>query len=664
MDQQNGRAGRAGGKRLFPLLLALVPALLALALYWPSLSLPLFFDTLLHIRLSANLDLASVWLPSPDFGYYRPFLFLPFLLIRQLLDNFPGPLLHGLSVGQHALNAFLVTLLVWRLWRRELWALVAGLLAATYPFSYQAVFSFGNNIYPFTANLLLLALHGYLSAVQSRRLLSWLLTGALFFASLLSHESAILFGGLAALVHWQGTGVGGRGLFADARKQWRLVVRRHPYILFLAAGVLYVALYQFLPIDAGPPPPETGGGQTAVSLYLLQSMVYPVAWFAHLVPDVAAHIILLSGLAMMAALTWVAMWRPTSRGPLVVGWAWWAAAVTLPALALPANYVLHGPRLFYLGSMGVGLVWAVTLDAVRVRLAGGRWLWTASTAFVLISSSVFVQGRLTASADIAEPVKIVAETMAGRPADEGVVLVNVPAWRSPPRNTYAVGAEFVTLLGEHLFAEELIHANVHKRHPVLTLVIPDLLAETPYAYGVYERFTDDDVEANWTAAGSHVFITYYTESGVETTYTGRFMPPPKQATPVARFGPYRLLAVRPARCGAVVKVALSWQLVPETAPTELETTSMFVQLLGDGGQMVSQADGPPLGLRPDLVTMNEGWRMVDRRTLPADNGEPSHLLVGAYNYLSGSRAVATNGNGDRLPDDALRLQLLPCDSFP
>lgn len=669
MDERSGRATETEAKRLSPLVLALVPALLALALYWPTLSLPLFFDTLLHIRLSANLDLTSVWLPSPDFGYYRPFLFLPFLLIKPLLDYFPGPLLHGLSVGQHALNAFLITLLVWRLWRRRLWAVTAGALAATYPFSYQAVISFGNNIYPFMTNMVLLGLHSYLSAVRSerrgQRLVRWGLTGIFFGASLLSHESTVLFGGLAALVHWQGTDAGIGELAADARDKGWALVRHHPYLLFVTAGALYVIFYRFLPIDAGPPPPETGGGQAAVSLYVLQSAVYPLAWFAHLLPGAPAHVVLLAGLAPSLVLTWAAARRPEARDALLVGGVWWAAAAILPALALPANYVLHGPRLFYLSSLGIGLAWAVALDAVRRQGRGGRWLWAATVAFILISSSLFVRGRLAASAEIAEPVRVVVERMAGRPAEEGVILVNTPAWTSPPRNTFAVGAEFVTLLGSHLFVEELVHANLAKEHPVLALQVPDLLAEAPYPYGIYERFAADHVKADWTVAGSHVFITHYADNGVQTRYTGRFVPPPaqraEQGAVQARFGPYALLDAGATACEGAVEVALTWQLVSGAAPSELATKSVFVQLLNAGEQMVSQADGPPLGLRPDLVVMEEGWRMVDRRTLTADEGGARHLLVGVYDYVSGERAEATDEAGEQLPDNGLRLPVAPCE---
>ena len=54
--------------------------------------------------------------------------------------------------------------------------------------------------------------------------------------------------------------------------------------------------------------------------------------------------------------------------------------------------------------------------------------------------------------------------MAERPTDEGVLLVNLPAWSAPARTTFPVGVEYVTLMGQHLFAEELVNEAYDKRH--------------------------------------------------------------------------------------------------------------------------------------------------------------------------------------------------------
>ncbi len=192
---------QSNGRRLA--LLIGLPFIAAVALYWPSLQLPLIYDDLLHIRITGSLDFGSLWLPTEAFGFYRPLTFLPLVLIREIFGHYPAWLLHGLNVGQHAANVALLTWLSWRIWGRTSTSLAAGLLFAFFPFSYQAVAVYGHNVHPSTTGLLLAVIHSYLTALDSnspKRL--WALTTILFFFALLSHESAILFGPLAGAVQW------------------------------------------------------------------------------------------------------------------------------------------------------------------------------------------------------------------------------------------------------------------------------------------------------------------------------------------------------------------------------------------------------------------------------------------------------------------------------
>ena len=145
---------------------AVCAAAVALALYWPIRQLPLAFDDLLHIRLVKGLNYATVWLPSTDFAYFRPVLFLPVMLANSLFGHYPAPFLYGMNWLLHAGNAALVAVLAWRLWQRWPRALAAGLLLACYPFSFQAVAVFGNNIYLLLPLLTLLTLHAYLWALE------------------------------------------------------------------------------------------------------------------------------------------------------------------------------------------------------------------------------------------------------------------------------------------------------------------------------------------------------------------------------------------------------------------------------------------------------------------------------------------------------------------
>jgi hypothetical protein len=435
-----------------PFLIAAIAFTAAFMLYWPTLKLPLLFDDLLHIRVVKNLDFFSLWLPSEDFGFYRPFVFLPFLIIKAIFSHYPAPLLHGLTVAQHSLNAALLALLVWRLWRSPSRALAAGLLLAAYPFAYQAVAFYGNSIYPTAAGLILLAFHAYLSAVrQGQRAKKWWpLTAVLFLIGLLSHETMVLFGPLVFLVHW-----------TTLENPWpksiphlrSLALKLRPAILFVVLGLLYALLYQLLPTGSGPGLDAGGNAPWPKALYLLQTAVYPIAWLAHRLPTISANGIILSGLSLMLLLTLLAARRPANRPILLSGWLWWGLASVLIAINLPTYYIEHGARLVYLGGIGVVLVWVVLLDWLYERPKIGRILWTIALLFILVSSASFVRGRLAAFTAIASPLDTIEQVMAQKPENEGILLVNLPAWMSPPRNAYATGVEYVTLMGGHLFAK-------------------------------------------------------------------------------------------------------------------------------------------------------------------------------------------------------------------
>ncbi len=342
-------------------LAALAVSLVALLLYWPTLRLPLLYDDLLHIRIAKQLNLATVWVPTDAFGFYRPLTFFPMLVIRGLFGYYPAWLLHGLNVGQHAVNVILVIALARRLGRNRLQALATGLLLALFPFAYQAIAVYGHNVHPTTAGLMLIGLHSYLHGIERQRARWWLLTGLLFLLSLLSHESAVLFGPLAALVHWSHrtkvvsltSGDTGQTSNSDAnltgsaqtegntcgvvvRRRLSAALRYHPWLLFLILGGLYAVTYQLLPLSRTLPGAGSDGGLWPKTLYLLQAAAYPLTWFAHRLPDARADALVLGGMAVALGLTaWSACCR-ANRVPLILGWCWWALASVLLVLPLPS----------------------------------------------------------------------------------------------------------------------------------------------------------------------------------------------------------------------------------------------------------------------------------------------------------------------------------------
>ncbi len=633
-----------------PLVIALLPALAATALYWPTLDLPLLYDDLLHIRISGNLTFASVWLPAEAFGFYRPLTFLPLLLIERIFGYYPAALLHGLNVAQHALNATLLAWLAGRLWGWNGRALAAGLLLACFPFSYQAVAVYGHNVHPATAGLLLLALHTYLTAQRYGRARQangrwWGLTGLLFVLGLLSHESAILFGPFAFLVQW----VDERRLPLPAGRSLAPYVRQ-PWLIFTALGVLYLIGYQFLPLSRAPQAGFGGAeGWWAKLLYLWQALIYPVAWIgSYLLTGSFLPLFIIATVLLIGLLLWAAR-RPEIRPSLVLGLGWWALASALIAVPLPAGYLLHGPRLLYLGSVGLALLWALLLPAAN-RLV--QLVVVGLLLLLLAQNILFVRGKLRDYAALTAPVQVVAETMSGRPTDEGLLLVNWPQWLAPAWGTYPVGVEIVSMLGDYLFVEELLHHNLRVDRPVQTLIVPELLSSrTAYSYGTHEQAPN-----SLRPERQHVFITRYTEVEPQTSYTGfvQWTAGDASTSPLATFPSYTLLAAQSDACEGSVRVALTWRPVPPVAPT----TSIFVQLFAADGTLLAQADGPPLGLRPDLL---EAEQFVEERWLETGGSEPAYLLLGEYDYATGERHRGQDTAGNPLPDNAYRLAVEACD---
>ena len=410
-----------------------VPALVALGLYWPVLKLPLIYDTLLHIRITSELNWGTVWWPTPSFGFYRPMTFVPLLLVKDLFDGYPAWLLQGMNWLQHGANVALLAGLLLRLWpQRPRRALLAGLLMAVFPFSYQALAVYGHNVHPAIVGLFLVGLHLYVrargellgtqgnsgelseqlavnseqlavsseqlpvtsdqslslsvsqspvSSLQSpathhvSHLARWLPTFFVFVLALLTHESAVLFGALAGLVEgaaggwWLAVGrwplAAGEGThFASRITQFIRYALRSPWFVFLVLGGVYFGLYQFLPISRAPQGVDVAAASLTLRLlYVTQAAAYRFAWLAHGWPEQGVGVLLV-GAAATLLLTLNALRYPADRLPLLLGWGWFGLAVLVIAIPLPTDYLLHGPRLLYLGSGGLAVVWAVLLDGV------------------------------------------------------------------------------------------------------------------------------------------------------------------------------------------------------------------------------------------------------------------------------------------------------------
>lgn len=647
--------------RLWLLVAIIAAALIAAALYWPTLHLPLLYDDLLHIRISKGLDFLSVWLPTESFGFFRPLAFLPFLIIKRIFGYYPPGLLHGLNVLQHVANVILVVWLSWRLWHKLRWAAASGLLLALFPFAFRAVAIFANNVHVATPTLLLLALHTYLSAIRSKSRAPgwWLLTAVLFFLGLMSSETAVLFGAFAALVEWNDQGQLPKFDFQNIGRSLRNIIVR-PWFIFLLFGALYTIGYRLFDFSRYPQPALTSSDLTFKFLYVAQVAAYPFTWFSVLLPEdpTVSVVVVLSALALALILTFWSAREPANRLPLLLGWVWWGLASLLITIGLETNYLLHGPRLLYMSSVGLVFLWPILFEPIYQLPRIGRLLWAGLLLFVLVTNWVFVRSRLEVYELLSEPVETVEAEMDGRPPEEGILMVNLPNWMDPGRNTYPIGVEFVPVMGDYLFTEELMGENLRVDRPVQAIKVPDLLTNQDYSYGIHEQAAGEFVEGDWAPEGSHIFVVSFGEEGPETKYTGQLTSQSVETQPLATLGPYDLLDADAAFCDGTVELVTVWR--PGLAADISPTTSLFVQLLSDDGQLIAQADGPPVGLRPDLIEMPSEWLIVDRRELVGDGRQPAEILIGAYDFVRGDRYPAVDERQNPLPDGALHLAVSDC----
>jgi len=646
--------------------ICVICGLLAVLLYLPSLGLPIIYDDLLHIRIAGDLTLWTVWLPTEAFGFYRPMTFVPLLLIDKIWGYYPATLLHGLNIVQHGLNAALLAHLTWRLWRRWSRAIVTGLLFALFPFSYQAVAVYGHNVHPTIVGLMLIGLLAYAQIWRlgegERGRKGWLaVMWACFGVALLTHETAVLFGPFAALTHFA------RPEPQKTNHELRITrnLWRQPWLWLTAAGGAYFVLYQFLPISRVPQTAVPGEsyltGLELKGLYLAQAASYPLAGPINWAASWPATIIVAVCFALTLGLSLWAAQSARRRWPLLLAWGWWGLAGLVIALPLPTDYLLHGPRLLYLSSVGLAWLWALLLEPVAelapAKKLSGRWLVWILLAGLLLSNAWFIHGRLQQYRQLTEPVRVIQQTMTEQPPAQAIVTVNLPEWLSPARNHYPVGAEVVAMLGPYLFAEELFHHNLRQDRPVANLILPDYLAHPAYNYGLYERETSGQLAADWHPAGSHLFITLYQEGGLETIYSGAVVPGQLAEEQLAVMDAYRLVAATATWCDATLKVSTSWQIAENSLPAPGH--SLFVQALDSDGRLQAQLDGPPLRLRPDLLQLPAGWQMDEQRLLPALT-PPAIVLVGVYDYVSGERVTAVDSQANQLPDNAFTLIVQPC----
>ncbi len=643
-----------------------------LLLYSAALSLPFFFDDFVHFPFVEANSQARIWLTTDELAYYRPLNFSIWRLTYDLYGRHNPLIDHGLNLLLHALNGLLVGWLATWLWswRGDRFPVVrsaapgvdwwrvylSAVLFLAYPFSYQAVPWVGSLSHLLVTLLILLSLVCYVQMRRTDQALWGMPSLLLALMALFAHENGVLVMPLIVLLELT---------TPQAVRRWRKAMK--------GALIWSLPLAIYLPIWLRLPRVEQGGlfsnsleGVGQNSAYFLQGLFYPFTAFGGWlhsrwgIQDITA-VLLLSTLGLAVALLVQIRNHATLRS--LLPWLWYLVAALPAILFLVFEYVINGPRLLMLASVGAAWLWAdVTLLFVRGARAGSREYTLRAAvavtllALLLLHNGRFIHERMTYHQVLGSGFKqVIAATLAANEVGEETVVINFPSWLAPKRPSFALGHEGVLFWPDYV-PHEMLMATHTGQFGDLSFIRDD--ATRPELPRNFYGLTGP--QPQWdqlTAVPAQVLRTEYLEDGLALLPVGSVGPEMQESPrPLATFRSegqdiaMNLLDAHVSPVPGGVWVDLLWQSV---APPVQAT--VFVHLVDAAGQIVAQADGEPLGGIYQFARWKPGEEVHDRRWVPLVVAEDVSVRVGLYDRASGERLTAVGPDGLQLAEDALRL---------
>ncbi|HSH03189.1 MAG TPA: hypothetical protein VLL52_11770 [Anaerolineae bacterium] len=316
-----------------------------------------------YLQRAIGLNWGTVWLPTPDFGFYRP---LSLAMTFFWRDLFGINRISLLWLWGMLLQGVVASLLVWLLWRlRPVWGrtAAAGFLMVAWPWSEAAIGEVMNHSFLLAGVWLLLALHVYLSGLRQ----GWSVWGPLLVMlgglMLLTHEMVVVLGPFVALLHWYiwPPEVGMPSL--------RPLLQENPWLILMGMGIVYLAVYWFF-VWPGSVLPAAGLGEMAV--YLGQTAAYPLLRVLQWTPFNVEEVLVWW---VMAGGTLVAAWDEERRRLLLMGWGWWLISSLVVFWWWPLALVQVEPEWMYLGGLGLAVVWGALIAGFAELPYGNYVAW-------------------------------------------------------------------------------------------------------------------------------------------------------------------------------------------------------------------------------------------------------------------------------------------------
>jgi hypothetical protein len=669
-------------------LYVVLPLLLALFLYWPTLSQPYFWDDLPHFEFATTRTFLQIWTDVRGLSYYRPVIFTLYKIFFGLLPRGATTLPHTFLLLVHTANAWLVGCVARRLLKHtppgtgeEAWFLgwttpgMAGLLAAllfvSYPFAVLPVSHFAAAMHPLVT---LFILSGILSALNflSSGKIRWLVTAIILaLVAPFTHESGIMAGPIAAtmalLYDW-----------SMARQNWK------PLLLLACISGVFLPVWWLVPKTPNTFQWIGWGGILASTTFFAQGPTFPAQLLSRLLIDrlaqgqagisptvvglpwwVLGTIWAVSFVALFFA-GWV-LWRAHRLRILAISLAWTFLAA-LPSIAvLPFPYVSVSQRLLYSGGPAAALLWAT----VCVSLAAhARPVWARSVGALALAALIaavpilYIQREMALHELALRPLEQLA-AIASHSPNERHLVVNPPNWVNYRQPWYALGQEGVSVSADYVDFNRLVWLNSGRQgrtYPhdsqFVAATFPAIKAELPdhYYSTINEEVPWDETRFAAEAPGyDRVWLIVYADEAISTQEVGSVRlasstsPKPYLASFEDRV--YLLGATLDLQERAAI-ATLHWQ-----ALDRIEDVTIFSHLLDCHGHFLGQKDGFALGGMLPFDQLEPGSEVDDVRYIPTETSSDDgcyQLVVGLY-LPDSTRITARGPDGQGLQDNEVSL---------
>lgn len=625
-------------RHVWNLIASLAPLALTLALYWPTLSQPYFWDDAVHFGFATTRSFAQIWLNGVGYAYYRPVTFTLYKVLFELLPPGHTTFPHLLILCVHSANAWLVGWLTchllppmrgnWtpaRLETTKVAGLLASLMFASYPFAALPMSHFAAIMHPLMTFFVLVAIVAALKYVLSRRR-SWLAVslGTLLLAPF-THESGIMAGFVVALILL----LRGESL---ARRDRRLLV------------VLPSTSAAFLPVWLAIPKNPTAfrwfaqEGLLAKVTFFLQGPTYPLQPLSRLLID---HIDSWDKVTMWTTvgLPWwslAVIWLVAGLG-LVVGTLllWqarlqkilgitlgWTFLMALPSIViLPFPYISVSQRLLYWAGPPAALWWASVCVQIlaRVRVpALGITVVLGVMAMVLILPIAYIEREMVLHQLGLEPVKQLV-SIARKFPDERHLVINPVNWVNYRQPWYALGHEGVSVSADYVDLSQLVRVNSGLDVEFVAATLTQIRADTKlHSYSTVNESTPWSwaTFATQAPAFDHIWLVTYSDSIIAVEEVGSMrqglIGRPSEYLASFDGGVFLVSATLDAQDHNVV-VTLNWRFL-----AEIPDTTIFRHLYDCRGDLVGQGDGFAIGRMLSSDELASGTDIRDVRTIALD----------------------------------------------